>query len=195
MRNPLIAMMALSLAAPLGAQTDAPPPAKTDMASKLINVPGTNWTVYGPGQTSKLIDGAGPQGYPAMHVIVSQKGQNPWDAGALSPIAKPIAAGDTILVAVYLRAPEAKDGETVPLPSVGAIGSAAPYTTIVTAPVAVTNQWKLYFASGKAPQAFPAGTAQATVHLAGDRHVIELGPIRVFDMGPDFDPARLPQNH
>jgi hypothetical protein len=32
------------------------------------------------------------------------------------------------------------------------------------------------------------------VHLAGDTHVIDLGPIKVFDFGPDFDPARLPKN-
>jgi hypothetical protein len=165
-----------------------------DLSSKLINVPGTNWTVYGPGQANKRLETDGPKGYPEIRVTVAQKGKNPWDAGAVSPIAKPIAAGDTLLVAIYLRAPDAREGETVPLPFIGLTGAAAPYPTIASAPVAVTNQWKVFFATGKATQAFAAGGAQASIHLAGDAHVIDLGPIRIFDFGPDMDPARLPKN-
>src|SRR4051794_5018427 len=162
--------------APPAPSTPAPaaPAAKpaVDLSSKLINVPGTVWTVYGPGQTNKRLETDGPKGYPEIRVTVAKKGANPWDAGAVSPVAKPIAAGDTVLVAVYLRAPDARDGETVALPFVGLTGAAAPYPTIASAPVAITNQWKQYFASGKAAQAFAAGGAQASIHLAGDAHVI-----------------------
>jgi hypothetical protein len=182
-------------AQPAAAAPPAPAaPGASDLNLKLINVFGTNWTVYGPGQTNKRLENDGPKGYPAIRVSVTQKGKNPWDAGAVSPIAKPIGAGDVVLVAVYLRAPEARDGETIPLPFVGLTGAAAPYPTIASAPVALTNQWKLFFASGKAAQAFAAGGAQAGIHLAGDVHVVDLGPIKVFDFGPDMDPARLPKN-
>src|SRR4051794_4481203 len=159
----------------------APAAPASDLSSKLINVPGTVWTVYGEGQTNKRLETDGPKGYPAIRVTVAHKGKNPWDAGAVSPVAKPIAAGDTVLVAVYLRAPEARDGESVPLPFIGLTGAAAPYPTIANAPVAVTNQWKVFFASGKATQAFAASGAQASIHLAGDAHVVDLGPIRIFD--------------
>jgi hypothetical protein len=173
----------------------APPAAPApDLSSKLINVPGTNWTVYGPGQANKTLPNDGPKGYPAIRVTVTAKGKNPWDAGAVSPIPKAIGVGDVLLVAVYLRAPEARDGETIPLPFLGVAGAAAPYPTILSNPVAVTNQWKLFFAGGKSAQALAAGGAQVSIHLAGDTHVIDLGPIRVFDFGPDFDPARLPKN-
>src|SRR4051794_37788950 len=64
--------------------------AASDLASKLINVPGTTWTVYGPGQTNKRLETGGPQNYPAVHVAVTQKGKNAWDVGAVSPVAKPI---------------------------------------------------------------------------------------------------------
>src|SRR4051812_22745938 len=195
-----LAVFVSSLAAAEPAPAPAPAPGQAapaaaapanDINQKLINVFGTNWTVYGPGQTNKRLETDGPKGYPAIRVTVTQKGKNPRDVGAVSPVAKPIAAGDVVLVAVYLRAPEARDGETVPLPSVGLIGAAAPYPTIASAPVAVTNQWKLFFASGKAVQAFAAGGAQASIHLAGDVHVVDLGPIKIFDFGPDMDPARL----
>jgi hypothetical protein len=195
--------LAAALATPAISQTapSAPPAAPApaakpglDLASKLINIPGTNWKVYGPNQTAKLLDKEGPSGYPAMRVTVSKPGKNAWDVGAVSAVQKPVGAGDVILVALYLRAPELKDGETLELPLVGATGAAAPYPAIAGEKVTLTNQWKTYFAAGKAPQVFAAGGVQATVHLADAKHVIDLGPLRVFDFGPDFDPKRLPHN-
>jgi hypothetical protein len=174
------------------AQTAPAPPQHIDISTKLINVPDSNWSAYGPDQTSKQLDKGGPQNYPALEVSVSRAGKNAWDDGAVSPVPKAIAAGDVILVAVYLRNPNLADGQTETLPLVGATGAAAPYPAIAGAPANVTNQWKIFFASGKAPQAFPAGGAQVTVHLSSAKHVIQLGPIRIYDFGPDFDLKRLP---
>ena len=194
----LIALPAGGAAAQPGAGTApapaAPAPAPLDLKSKLINVPGTNWNVYGPGQTNKRLETDGPKGYPAIRVTVTQKGANAWDAGAVAPIAKAIGTGDVLFLVVYLRAPDAKDGETVPLPFVGIGGATAPYPNLVSAPVAINNQWKQYFVSGKAAQALAAGGAQVSVHLAGAPHVIDLGPMLVYDFGPDFNVARLPKN-
>lgn len=169
-------------------------PAPLDLKSKLINAPGTTWNIYGAGQTNQRLETAGPQGYPCVRVTVTQKGTNAWDVGAGSPVTKAIAAGDTLLIAVYLRAPNAKDGETVPLPFVGLNGPAPTYAALVNSPVVLTNQWKQFFIGGRATQAAAAAAAQVSIHLAGDVHVIDLGPIRVFDLGPDIDPARLPKN-
>jgi hypothetical protein len=193
----LLALAAIAFGPAIGqAPPAAPAPAAPaiDLASKVINAPGTNWTVYGPGQTNKRLETDGPQNYPAVRVTVTQKGANPWDDGAVSPVAKAIAANDTILIAVYLRAPEAKAGETIPLPFIGLSGATTPYPTLVGDHVAVTNAWKQYFVSGRAAQAAAAGGAQVSIHLAGDAHVIDLGPIRVFDLGPGIDPAQLPKN-
>ncbi|HEX4736087.1 MAG TPA: hypothetical protein VH331_00840 [Allosphingosinicella sp.] len=197
MKTNLGVFLALLFPAPAYAQGTQPAPATPPasqsagkLADKLINTPGTNWTVFGTGQTNKRLETDGPQKYPCIRVAVTQKGKNAWDAGAVSPVAKAVAANDTVLIAVYLRAPDAKDGETLPLPFVGLSGSAAPYTTLISGPVAITNQWKQYYIAGRASQAAAAGGAQVSVHLAGDTHVIDLGPIRVFDLG-DVDPARL----
>lgn len=127
-------------------------------------------------------------------MTVPAKGTNPWDAGAASPVIKPVEAGDTVLVAVYLRAPMLKDGETTPVSYVGFNQSSATFDMIATASVRVTNQWKLYYASGKAAKAYAADAIAAGIHLATDKHVIDLGPVRVFDLGQDIDPARLPKN-
>lgn len=201
----LLASLSVIAAAPALAQSDvAPAPAgpagpaapggAADLNSRLINVPGTSWTVYGPDQIARRLEKEGPKGYPAIRVTVAKAGKNAWDAGAVSAVPKPVGAGDALLIAVYLRAPELKDGQTLSLPLIGATGAAAPYPPVAGEKVVLTNQWKLYFASGKAPKAFPADGVQATVHLAGSRQVIDLGPLRVYDFGPDFDLHRLPHN-
>jgi hypothetical protein len=179
--------------APIGAQTTAPPPA-TDINSKLVNAPTVAWSIYGPGQTNSYDDKGGPQGYPVTRVTVTAIGKNAWDAGAIAPLTKPVQAGDVIFVAMFLRAPMLKDGETAALPFIGVTGAQPPYENLATGSATIGNQWKQYFAVGKAPHGFAAGGAQAAVHLAGAKGVVDLGPIRVFDLGLDVDPATLPHN-
>jgi hypothetical protein len=196
MKGVALTIIAALAAAPVVAQTASAPsaPASTGLNDKMINNPLAAWNVYGPNQTSQVLDRDGPKGYPATRVTVSAKGANAWDAGSVMAIPKPIAAGDVIFIAVYLRAPDAKDGETVAMPFLGVTGSKPPYANVANDHAAITNQWAQYYAVGTAGQTFPAGGAQATVHLAGDKHVIDIGPIRVFDLGPGADTSRLPHN-
>ena len=183
---------------PALAQQAAAPEAKSapadDIMKKAVNKPGTNWSVYGATQTTKSLKDDGVPGGEVLRVTVSAKGANAWDVGGASPIQKPIAAGDTILVAMYLRAPELKDGQTAAIPFLGAGGASAPYERIVSTGVTITKDWKLYYASGKAPKDVPGGTAKAAIHLAADKQVIDLGPIFVLDFGQNYDPAKLPKN-
>ncbi|MEG3165320.1 hypothetical protein U1701_12015 [Sphingomonas sp. PB2P19] len=203
MKGLLIAGAMLANATIAAAQTaPAPAPAPAAPATKAapnvldraVNTPGTNWSIYGAGQTSKLGTTQGVPGNQAMRVTVAAKGANAWDVGAQSPIQKAIGAGDAILVAVYLRAPQLKDGETTSIPFLGANEKAAPYAMVIGSPVIITNSWKLYYASGKTTRAFAADTANVAVHLAAAKHVVELGPVFVLDFGPDYDPAKLPRN-
>ena len=192
MRSLIIAVLLACCASSAAAQS--PSAAPFDLNSKLINLPDSNWTIYGPGQTSTRLEKGGPKGYPAYQVTVTQIGKNAWDAGAVSIVPKPVHAGDVILVAVYLRAPQLDGNSTEDLPLVGATGASPPYAAVAGAPAKVTNQWQVFFASGTAPQDFPANGVQATVHLASNRHVIELGPVKVYDFGSGFDVRRLPHN-
>lgn len=198
-RTTAAAAIAMLATAPALAQTaapaaDKPAAAAPDILQKAINVPGANWSFYGATQTSKAVKSDGVPGGQAVRVTVKDKGANAWDVGGSSPIQKGIAAGDTILVAVYMRAPMLKDGETTPIAFLGATDSVEPYATIANTSVAIGNQWKLYYASGKAPRAFAPGTARATLHLAAAKHVVDLGPIFVLDFGQGYDPAKLPKN-
>ena len=198
MRNALTAIIALATAwaVPVQAQT-APAPAQDaggGIMDKAVNKVGANWTFYGPNQSSKMMKDADVAGGQFVRVTVTAKGANVWDVGAISPIQKPIAAGDTVLVAIWMRAPGLKSGETMPLPLIGANGAAAPYTNLVASDVKITNAWKLYYASGKASTNFPGNSANVTVHLASDKHVVDLGPVFVLDFGQNYT-ATLPDNN
>ena len=201
MRKHLFAFGALALFATAALAQTAPPPAAPQsapagkLADKLINDPkSASWSVFGAGQTNQLLATGGPQNYPAVRVTVPAKGVNPWDAGAVSPLGKPIAAGDTLLVAIYLRAPMAKDGETTPVSYFGVSEGSAPYEVVANGSANVTNQWKVYYASGKAAKAYTPDTVAVGIHLATDKHVLDLGPVLVYDLGPNVDPSRLPTN-
>ena len=175
---------------------EAPKPAAASTATrKLINDPqSVDWFVFGSGQKTEALKDGGPQGYPALRVVISEKGSNPWDVGAISKLAKPILAGDTVLVAVYLRAPNVKDGETTLVSYIGLNEGAPPYDGIAKGSANVGKDWKLFYASGKAGKAFTADAAVVGIHLAGEKRTLDLGPVLVYNFGPNVDPARLPIN-
>ena len=184
-----------SAALPQAAQAPQSVPAKAEgkPVGQLINdLKTATWGIYGTTQTNESLAQGGPKDYPMTRVTVSAKG-NPWDVGAISSLSKPVKAGDTVLVAVYLRAPALKDGETTPVPLFGVNESSPPYTAIAKGSADVTNQWKVYYASGPAAKAYTPEQLAVGVQLAAARHVVELGPVLVYDFGPNVDPAKLPR--
>ncbi len=188
----MIAAASVTVAA---AQTPpaAAPAAQGSIFDHAVNKPGIGWSIYGANQTAKQVPASDVPGGAAVRVQVSRAGAHPWDVGAAYPTVKPIAAGDTMLVMVYLRAPDAKEGDGVSLP-IGATEADAPYTPIADDMVKVGPTWKRYFASGVSPKALAAGKARISLQLAGAKQVVEVGPAFLIDMGAGFDRSKLPHN-
>ena len=138
----MIGIIAMLLAATSGQATPSAA-AQPSIFDKAVNEPGIGWKLYGPDQSAKQVPATDVPGGNAVQVKVSRAGANPWDSGASYPTIKPIAAGDTMLVMVYLRAPGATDAAPVTIP-IGAGGSEPPYTPIVMAADAIRS-------SGKSP--------------------------------------------
>lgn len=180
-------------AAPIIAQTVDPLQSET-LIKKAINEPGTAWTFYGSGMTQKVIKDPDIPGGQVVRVTISKKGAYPYDVGAVYDIRKPIKTGDVIFFAVYLRAPELKDGETTSMPSSGVGQNGSPYAPIAVSDLHITNQWAVYYASAKATVGYPRGQSRAGLQLASDKQVIDLGPAFVLDLGPDYDISTLPHN-
>lgn len=180
-------------AAAAGEVPSVPPKPEGKPVGQLINDLRTaTWNVYGANQSNESLAQGGPKGYPMTRVTVSAKG-NPWDVGAVSSLSKPINAGDTVLVAVYLRAPALKDGESTSVPYFGLNESSSPYTSVAKSSAEVTNQWKVYYASGPAGKAFTPDQLVVGMHLSAAKHVVDLGPVLVYNFGQNVDPAKLPR--
>ncbi|HXH16076.1 MAG TPA: hypothetical protein VNJ10_08065 [Sphingomonas sp.] len=183
---------ALCVTASAEAQT-TPATATGNLIEKAVNRPGTSWTFYGANYKVKVAKAPGIPGDQAVRVTMSAKGANPWDAGANSDTVKPVVSGDTMMLAVYLRAPDAAETQTIEIPI--SVGEAdAPYRVVAQATVKVGRDWKLFYASGRAARSYPAGTLRGSVHLAGNKQIVELGPVFLLDMGSGQDPAKLPRN-
>jgi hypothetical protein len=153
-----------------------------DILQKAINTPGVAYSVYGAGQANKPVK-ADVVGGRAIQVVVTATGGNVWDVGASSPIAKPIAKGDRIVVAFWARAPKLAGDATAAIPFAGVAMAAAPYTPIVTGSAVVGREWKLQQVTGVAASDAAAGAAMVSLHLGGAKAVFEFGPIFVLDLG------------
>jgi hypothetical protein len=194
-------MKKFALALALGLLAAAPafseiidPLQSEELIKKVINEPGTAYTFYGPGLTSKPMKDPDIPGGAFVRVDVSRKGGQPWEAGGGYAIRKPIKTGDVIFFAIYARAPNLKNGETASLPGMGVCQDASPYTPIAIADKRITNQWAVYYVSAKAQTGWPRGQAHVAMQLAADQQVIDLGPVFVLDLGPDYDINTLPHN-
>jgi hypothetical protein len=169
--------MPLAFAAGAGASAQG-----GDILQKAINTPGVAYSVYGAGQTSKPVK-ASVIGGRALQVVVAAPTTNVWDVGASSPIAKPIAKGDRIVVAFWARAPKLEGDATTSLPFAGVSLAAAPYTPIVTGSAKVGREWTLHQVTGVAAADAGAGGAMVSLHLGAAKAVFEFGAIFVLDMG------------
>lgn len=164
------------------------------LQDRLANNPAEPWNVYGPDQVTEVLPGEGPQGFPAFRVNVQNKADNAWEVGAVNTIEKPIAKDDVIVVALWLRAPQLADGVTTEIPNFGLSLSSPPYDGIANGTATITNQWQQFFATGTANKDFKASELGLGVHLGNAARAIDLGPVRVFNLGPGADVSGLVGN-
>jgi len=187
----MAAALGLAAATPAFAAT-VNPLQSPDLPKQLINEAGTAYIFYGSGMTQKRMKDAEIPGGQFVRVDVSMKGIHPWDAGGGYAINKPIKAGDVIFFAIYARAPNLKEGETALMPGLGVVQDGAPYTPIAVAEKRINNQWGVYYIAAKSTAAWRRGEAHVAMQLAADKQVIDLGPVLVLDLGPDYDMSTLP---
>jgi hypothetical protein len=171
-------VIAASLAAALSL---APAAAQGDLT--VINNPAEPQV---NGTKAKLRDDPAVQGGKALRVDVRRKGANPWDISVESTIEQPVKAGDSLVFAFWARLEKGEDSAaTGSLPYNAVQVSAAPYTTLFSAPVEIGPEWKLHEVRGKADADHAAGTLKATIHLASSAQTVDLGPLIVVNLGQE----------
>ncbi len=180
-------LAAMLVLAPAGATAQG----DDDIWSRQINrETAGQWNVTPDRPAPRVVEASGVPGDAALRVRVARAGGNIWDVQASSPVGGAINAGDIILVAFYARAEQAAPGGSV-LP-IRLQMTGAPYTAALEGAKVIDGQWRQHCIWNVATQSLAAGASNVSLHLAGAQQVIDRGPVLVFNFGPDFDRARLP---
>jgi endo-1,4-beta-xylanase len=188
---------------PVAAQNAPPAPytsALTELRAKLpadarmINLPGiANWKINGNPENS-IVPAETISGGKAISIVVDKRRDNPWDIGVAMPVTERISAGDTLFLAVQVRASaadnEAQSGVIASSKIEEAGGS---YTLIADTAAQVGDSWTTLYSIGQATQDYAAGATHITVHLAAARQTIEVGNAYAFNLGQNVDKASLPK--
>lgn len=155
--------------------------AQEDLASKLANDPGAPEV---KGAKAKLVEDEKVQGGTALRVTVPRTGTNNWDSVVESDIAKPVKAGDKLILAFDARLEQGPRGATsAKIPYVAIQLKEAPYTGVVSGEVTLGPDWEYHKIEGKAGKDYPAGALKATIQIGNARQTIDFGPIVVLNMG------------
>mgnify|MGYP003869635703 CR=1 FL=1 len=163
---------------------------------RLINSPApTNWKIGGKNRDITDVKNAALPGGQGLRIKITQQGENGYDVTAAMPITKPIADGDVLLVAYYARGEQAfNEANTAIITSSQIELTRAPYTAAGRSAARLGSEWTIYYLSGKAARDYAVGDAQISLHLAGSRQTLDLGPAFVFNFGPDMDINALPRD-
>ncbi|MEJ0087579.1 MAG: hypothetical protein WDO72_18045 [Pseudomonadota bacterium] len=131
------------------------------------------------------------KGVPGEHAfrIKAEKGANPWDLQASSPVQGAINEGDVVMLMYYARAAEPAEGGSSLTARVQLDSS--PYTATLEFNAPITGEWNSYCAHRVATTTLPEKKGSVSIHLAAAKQVIELGPVFVFNFGKDFNRAKL----
>jgi hypothetical protein len=121
--------------------------------------------------------------------IRANKGNNPWDVQANSPVAGAINQGDVIMLMYYARAAEPAEGGSKLTARVQL--NSPPWTPVMDMTSDVTTEWKTHCAHRVASSTLGEKAGVVSIHLATAKQVIELGPVFVFNFGPGYDERAL----
>jgi len=129
------------------------------------------------------------EGIPGGHAfrVKANKGANPWDLQASSPVNGAINEGDVIMLMYFARAAEPAEGGSSLTARIQA--TAAPWTATMDMTSNITGEWKSYCAHRVASATLPKSSV--SIHLATAKQVIELGPVFVFNFGKGYPTNQL----
>jgi len=163
--------------------------AQEDIWSKTINNDSNGtWNILPDKPKAKYF---AVEGIPGGHAfrVKANKGANPWDVQASSPIEGAISEGDVIMLMYYARAAEPAEGGSTLTAQVQL--AAAPYTSVLQMTTPISEVWKNYCGHRVATANLPANAGNVSIHLATAQQVVELGPVFVFNFGKDYNRAKL----
>ena len=163
--------------------------AQEDIWSKTINNDENgNWYVTPDKPKPKYFEVKEIPGGHAFRVKAN-KGANPWDVQASSPVNGAINEGDVIMLMYYARAAEPAEGGSSLTARIQL--AASPYTSVLDMTSKISGEWKSYCAFRVASASIAENKSNVSIHLATAKQVIDLGPVLVFNFGKGYDTKKL----
>lgn len=177
------ALLALGGASGALAGPPAAPQSDEDLAARIANNPlPESFQIYGLTPPPKARKDKSVQYEQSVRVAPPGSG-DPWAVGINVPLTKPVKAGDKLIVLVWARLEAGAGGATSAPINAQIQLSSAPYTQVFAAPLDVGKEWKLHQIAGRADKDYAKGTLAAAFHVNTGRHVFDIGPVAVMNMG------------
>ncbi len=116
----------------------------------------------------------------ATRFTATQVGENRWDLSTSVPFATAVKEGDQMMVAVIARtiSAETEDGKGVIYARIQ--GGFPPYEGFGDKVFKIGDRWQMVNLPFTATRGYGAGDATVTLHFAGARQSVEVGPVYVF---------------
>lgn len=151
------------------------------VADRVVNDPRPQaLNVYGLRLPPAIRADKGVQFGRAVRVPVTRASAATGEIGAVSPVLKPIKAGDRVVIAFWARAHATENGAPGKVAGAMLERSTPPHQRVFEQPVDIGPDWKMHTVSGRADRDYTPGELNATLHLAGAKQVIDLGPVFVL---------------
>lgn len=147
-----------------------------------------NWSFYGDVKVEP-VDASKAPGGQMLRAKVTRKGKDYWDSAASSEPIKAIAKGQIVTLGFFARA-GSDDGPVWINANVGQI--AAPYDAAIIARIDLTQEERFYCLEGPAKVKLKNGAGKVTLHLAGEKQSVDLGPFVVTVREPGDGSSGLP---
>ncbi len=170
-----------------GLMAAVPAIAQDDIAERIISVPvPAEYRVDGGATGWRVRADSSVQGGRALRVPVAGRSDQPWSTSVAVPINRAVSAGDTLVLAFWARLERGEDGATsATLPYNAVQLAGAPYTPLFTGPATIGPEWQLDEVRGRADRDYAAGQLNVALHLATGRQTVDIGPVKVLNLGQD----------
>ncbi len=143
--------------------------------------------------SAELVAVEGQQFDRALRVVVNEVGDTPYAAQVFTPtLATPPARGDKVAVVLWARATASDDESGEGRFDTRLQLNTEPWDTLAAGAFSFGRDWKRVVIGGEAQGDYAAGDVVVTLHVSGEAQTLEIGPVLVFNLGPDADLTALP---
>jgi hypothetical protein len=133
------------------------------------------WGSYGDIKVSRVTDPKAPGGA-LIRIEVPRPGTNFWDSSATGALPKSVKKGEIVTIGFFARS--GKPGQAAWVNVV--VGTVTPpFAAAAVARVNLDDTLRFYCVEGPSPVDVREGQGRLTLHVAGARQVIDLGPYMV----------------